>query len=46
VIQYMREDESVQTMRLRTAAGARHPWRIWLFNRLAQKEKESEGNKE
>lgn len=46
VIQYMREDESVQTMRLQTAAGARYPWRIWLFNRLAQKEKESEGNKE
>ena len=42
VIQYMREDESVRTMRIRTASGARHPWRIWLFNRLAQKEKESE----
>ena len=42
VIQYMREDESVRTMRIRTAPGARHPWRIWLFNRLAQKEKESE----
>ena len=41
VIQYMREDESVRTMRIRTAPGARHPWRIWLFNRLAQKEKES-----
>ncbi len=41
VIQYMREDESVRTMRIRTAEGARHPWRIWLFNRLAQKEKES-----
>ncbi len=39
VIQYMREDKSVRTMRIRTAPGARHPWRIWLFNRLAQKEK-------
>ena len=42
VIQYMREDKSVRTMRIRTAPGARHPWRIWLFNRLAQKGKESE----
>ena len=37
VIQYMQDDGSVRTMRLITAAGARHPWRIWLFDRMMQK---------
>ena len=43
VIQYMQNDGSVRTMRLKTAPGARHPWRIWLFDRLMQKN-ESEGH--
>ena len=43
VIQYMRDDRSIRTMRLKTAPGARHPWRIWLFDRLMQKN-ESNGH--
>jgi len=34
VVQYVRADGSVRTMRLRTKEGARHPWRIWLFEAL------------
>ena len=43
VMQYMRDDRSIRTMRLKTAPGARHPWRIWLFDRLMQKN-ESNGH--
>ena len=43
VIQYMSDDESVRTIRFKTTPGARHPWRIWLFDRLMQKNK-SEGH--
>ena len=38
VIQYLREDGSVHTMRIRTAPGASHPWRVWIFDRLSQDE--------
>jgi len=38
IIQYVRHDGSVRTMTLKTAPGARHPWRIWIFNRMMQED--------
>lgn len=36
VFQYLRSDGNVRTVRVRTAPGNRHPWRIYLFDRLLQ----------
>jgi len=36
--QYLRPDNNVRTVRIRTAPGNRHPWRIYLFERLARDE--------
>ena len=38
VFQYLRADGNVRTARIRTAPGNRHPWRIYLFERLMQEE--------
>lgn len=38
VFQYLQAEGSVRTLRIRTAPGNRHPWRIYLFERLMQKE--------
>ena len=38
VLQYLRPDGSVRTARIRTAPGNRHPWRIYLFERLIQED--------
>jgi hypothetical protein len=42
VIQYLREDGSVHTMKIKTAPGASHPWRVWIFDRLSQDEENEE----
>lgn len=46
VFQYLRPDGQVRTTRIRTASGNRHPWRIYLFERMLQDETEEEGNHE
>lgn len=38
VFQYLRADGNVRTARIRTAPGNRHPWRIYLFERLIQED--------
>jgi hypothetical protein len=38
VLQYLRPDGRVRTARIRTAPGQRHPWRIYLFERMMQDE--------
>ena len=38
VFQYLRPDSNVRTARIRTAPGNRHPWRIYLFERLIQED--------
>ena len=38
VFQYLRADGNVRTARIRTAPGNRHPWRIYLFERLMQED--------
>ena len=43
VFQYLRPDSNVRTARIRTAPGNRHPWRIYLFERLMQKGGNGEG---
>jgi hypothetical protein len=43
VIQYIREDGSVRTMRIRTSPGARHPWRIWIFDKLINEDEIEKG---
>ena len=43
VFQYLRADGNVRTARIRTAPGNRHPWRIYLFERLMQKGGNGEG---
>lgn len=40
VFQYLRTDGNVRTVRVRTAPGNRHPWRIYLFERLMQKDEQ------
>ena len=42
VFQYWRLDGNVRTARIKTAPGNRHPWRIYLFERLAEDEEEEE----
>jgi hypothetical protein len=34
VIQYVRDDGAIRTQRIRTAPGARHPYRVWHFERM------------
>lgn len=34
LVQYLQTDGSTVTLRVRTRPDQRHPWRIWLFNRL------------
>jgi len=34
VFQYLQTDGNARTVRIRTAPGNRHPWRIYLFERL------------
>lgn len=36
VIQYAHEQGGLRTMRLRTREGARHPWRVWFFEKLSE----------
>ncbi len=36
VFQYLRADGNVRTVRIRTSPGNRHPWRVYLFDRLMQ----------
>ena len=38
VFQYLRADGNVRTARIKTAPGNRHPWRIYLFERLMQED--------
>ena len=35
VFQYLRPDGNIRTARVRTAPGNRHPWRIYLFEKLS-----------
>ena len=35
VFQYLRADGNVRTARIKTAPGNRHPWRIYLFEKLS-----------
>ena len=35
VFQYLRADGNIRTARIKTAAGKRHPWRIYLFEKLS-----------
>jgi hypothetical protein len=41
VLQYMRPDNSVRTTRIRTGPSQRNPWRIGLFDRLAEMDEEN-----
>ena len=36
LLHYLGADGAVHTKRVRTSPGARHPWRIWIFDRLRQ----------
>lgn len=40
VFQYLQTDGNVRTVRIRTAPGNRHPWRIYLFEQLTQGEEQ------
>jgi hypothetical protein len=40
VFQYLQTDGNVRTVRIRTASGIRHPWRIYLFEQLIQREEQ------
>ena len=40
VFQYLQTDGNVRTVRIRTAPGNRHPWRIYLFEQLIQEEEQ------
>ena len=43
VFQYLRPDGNVRTARVRTAPGNRHPWRIYLFERLMREGENGDG---
>ena len=38
VFQYLCADGNVRTARIKTPPGNRHPWRIYLFERLMQED--------
>ncbi|HCC53475.1 MAG TPA: hypothetical protein DEQ20_00900 [Desulfobulbaceae bacterium] len=38
VFQYLRPDHNVRTAKVRTAPGNRHPWRVYLFEKMLQEE--------
>lgn len=40
VFQYLQTDGNVRTVRIRTAPGNRHPWRMYLFEQLTQEEEQ------
>ncbi len=36
IFQYLRPEMTIRTVRVRTAPSNRHPWRVYLFERLLQ----------